>query len=163
MYKRKTPVEKKIGRPSIYTQDIADYICERIATSSSSMNTICKEIDISVYSVINWLSESHVAYRVNFSKDYALAKQLQGDYLAEELLDIADESDHDTEVGLDGKKVINHDAINRSRLRVDARKWAAAHLRPKKWGDKIDVTSDGGKVNHALSEEAILNILNKLK
>lgn len=35
----------------------------------------------------------------------------------------------------------NGDAVQRSKLRVDARKWVAAKLKPKKYGDKIDVTS----------------------
>ena len=38
----------------------------------------------------------------------------------------------------------NNEHIQRSRLRVDARKWIAAKLLPKRYGDKLQHTGDGG-------------------
>ena len=38
----------------------------------------------------------------------------------------------------DGKTIVDHENIQRSRLRVDARTWAAARLAPKKYGDRVE-------------------------
>lgn len=75
--------------------------------------------------------------RVNadLNTKYREAIAERGDYLADELVDLSDEmppSDLDP-------SLINA-WVNRQRLRIDARKWTAAKLRPKVWGDKIDVS-----------------------
>lgn len=67
-------------------------------------------------------------------KEYQAAIEERGDYLADELVDLSDEMPPE---GLD-PSLINA-WVNRQRLRIDARKWSAAKLRPKVWGDKIDV------------------------
>ena len=66
---------------------------------------------------------------------YKAAIEERGDYLADELVDLSDEMPPE---GLD-PQLINA-WVNRQRLRIDARKWSAAKLRPKQWGDKIDVS-----------------------
>lgn len=139
---------KKVGRPSLYTNELAEDICMQIATSSKSMKTICSELKISVATVITWLSEGHRNYISEFAKQYARAKELQADYLAEELMEIADDSGDDL-LTIDeyGNRVENREFVNRSKLRVDARKWIASKLKPKRYGDKIDVTTDGESVN----------------
>jgi hypothetical protein len=71
---------------------------------------------------------------------------MQAELLTDETIDIADDTTGDTEIIFkDGKqvKVENKEWVNRSRLRIDARKWLAAKLHPKKYGDKVDVTTDG--------------------
>src|SRR3546814_4173198 len=70
-------------------------------------------------------------------QQYARARDNQADTLADEILDIADDGSNDY-VGEDEK--YNGDAVARSRLRVDARKWLAGKLAPKKYGEKIDHT-----------------------
>src|SRR5258708_7552309 len=52
----------------------------------------------------------------------------------------------------DGKRIVDHENIQRSRLRVDARKWAAARLAPKKYGDHIshDVKGPGANFQPAI-------------
>ena len=47
----------------------------------------------------------------------------------------------------DGKPIVDHENIQRSRLRVDARKWAAARLAPRKYGDHISHDVKGGGIN----------------
>ncbi len=44
----------------------------------------------------------------------------------------------------DGKKTLDHEHVQRSRLRVDTRKWAAGKLAPKRYGDKLQHTGEGG-------------------
>ena len=83
--------------------------------------------------VFKWL-EVHKA----FQHQYARAREAQADALADEILDIADESDNDIVTDGEGNERTNHEAIARSRLRVDARKWLAGKLRPKVYGDKAE-------------------------
>lgn len=77
---------------------------------------------------------------------YARACAFRQEYLFEQILEIADTSDNDI-VEVDGEKKVNHENIQRDRLRVDARKWALAKMNPKKYGDKVDYTSGGEKIN----------------
>ncbi len=150
------------GRPSSFTQDIADSICEQLMTSSKSLRTICQQEGMPTpKTILNWLTEGSKPdgqeWAQTFLRQYARAKEEQADYLAEEILEIADDSKDDVlrskEVkNADGTKMVlleeNKEFTNRSRLRVDARKWIASKLKPKKYGDKLDLTSLGDKLNH---------------
>ena len=122
---------------SIYSQEIADEICEIIATTSKSLRKICKDERLpSVSTVLKWVRENEN----NFQKQYARAKQEQAEFMAEEILEISDDSSDDL-LGIDehGNKIENREFINRSKLRVDTRKWLMSKLLPKKYGDKIDI------------------------
>ncbi len=72
----------------------------------------------------------------DFRKRYAISREQQAERMAEELLDIADDGSNDTQVDEKGRRIVDFDHINRSRLRVDTRKWIASKLLPKKYGDK---------------------------
>jgi hypothetical protein len=122
-----------MARPSTFTQEIADSICLRL-TEGESLRAICRDDEMPAAStVFKWLSE-----RKEFSEQYARARELQADHLAEEILQIADDGQNDT-YQTDNGEAVNHDVIARSRLRVDARKWLAAKMAPKKYGDKLAV------------------------
>jgi len=137
----------------MFNQELADKICAEIASSSKSLRTICKELEIPVRTVLYWLSEGNKPdpkqeYK-DFLHQYARAKEEQADHLAEEILEIADDGSNDYMTITKGDKDYNvedREVTNRSRLRVDARKWIASKLKPKKYGDKIDITSGGDKV-----------------
>lgn len=126
------------GRPTVYTQEVADIICEEIATSNKSLKTICDdEFMPAVRTVLYWLRTNEI-----FLQQYTRAKEEQADFLAEEIIEIADDSSQDLDRIDDfGNRIENKEFVNRSRLRVDARKWVASKLKPKKYGDKLDVTS----------------------
>jgi len=81
------------------------------------------------------------------SDKYARAMELRAEILFDEVLDIADDQESDIYIDNEGLEQTNHNVIARSRLRVDARKWAASKLNPKKYGDKIDLTTGGDKIN----------------
>ena len=66
---------------------------------------------------------------------YTRAREVQAEIMAEEIIAIADDSAGDITIDEDGREIVNHEAIQRSRLRVDARKWVAAKLLPRKYGD----------------------------
>lgn len=72
---------------------------------------------------------------------------MQAELLADELFTIADDGSNDTIVVDEetGSTATNHDVINRSRLRVDTRKWYLSKVLPKIYGDKLDV-NHGGEV-----------------
>jgi len=72
-------------------------------------------------------------------QQYARAREAQADKLAEDILAIADDGTSDVYLDADGNERTNQDVIARSRLRVDARKWLASKMAPKKYGDKLDV------------------------
>jgi hypothetical protein len=121
-----------------FDQNTADRICERLV-NGESLRKICLSDDMPhAATVCRWLAENEP-----FREQYAHARDAQADTLADEILDIADDgtndwmSDKDDEEGT----TYNGDAVQRSKLRVDARKWLASKLKPKKYGEKIDVTS----------------------
>ena len=84
------------------------------------------------------------------SKQYARACEDRHDFLFDQILDIADDQEGDIII-IDGKEVTNHNVIQRSRLRVDARKWALSKMNPKKYGDKVDVTSKGNEIKSGVT------------
>lgn len=130
-------------RPSAFTQDIADTICERIA-DGESLRAICDEEGLPTKtSVFRWLADSE-----QFRDQYARAREAQADALVDDMLDIADDGRNDwmEKHNAEGEAIgwrENGEAIRRSQLRIDARKWMAGKLRPKKYGDKIDLTHAG--------------------
>jgi len=111
----------KIGRPSGYSVDVADTICQEIMTGKS-LRTICAQEDMpGASTVYSWLRE-----HPEFQEAYVQAREVQADVLADEIIEIAD-TEPDAQV---------------ARNRIDARKWLASKLRPKKYGDhlKLDHT-----------------------
>jgi hypothetical protein len=87
----------------------------------------------------NWIADNQ-----EFAAQYARAKDLQADFLAEQIIEISDDDSEDEifvggddETGAGTKRVANNEFIQRSRLRVEARKWVASKLAPKKYGDKL--------------------------
>ena len=90
--------------------------------------------------VMEWL-ENYPA----FARKYARARDIQTDLIAEEILDISDDSSRDWVTDQDGNRVVDHDHISRTRLRVDSRKWMAGKLKPKKYGEKVLHTGGDGE------------------
>lgn len=95
--------------------------------------------------VCRWLADPT---NDNFRQQYARACEERSEAFIEEILDIADDGHNDWMETYypngDAKGwEENGEAIQRSKLRVEARKWYASKMKPKKYGDKIDVTSDG--------------------
>lgn len=110
------------GRPSSFTQEIADEICARLS-DGQSMRSICREESMPcMTTVFKWLRENE-----GFAQQYARAKDETADAMSEDILDIADD--------------VTEDPQSR-RVRIDARKWIASKLKPKKYGDKLDLNAD---------------------
>jgi hypothetical protein len=134
-----------MARPTDYTEEIADAICERIA-DGESLRTICQSDDMPGRStVFRWL-----AAHKTFQDQYARAREEQADALFDEILQIADDGRNDSYTDDEGNVRTDHDVIARSRLRVDSRKWMAGKLRPKVYGDKIQQEIDATVTTRAL-------------
>lgn len=132
----------KPGRPTDYSQELGDVICAKIAEGMSVRN-ICLEEDMPCTTTFYRWMRLHKEFR----EQYAKAKDDQADALVEEILDIADDGtndwieNYDREGNSTGWKE-NKEAINRSRLRVDTRKWLASKLKAKKYGDSTILRGD---------------------
>lgn len=153
-----------MGRPSLYTDEVAAAILERLA-DGESLRSICADDDLPNKStVFRWL-DAHDGFR----DQYARAREMQADVLFDEILSIADEEctmvradkhgskdegDGNTEVVFDGT------AVARNRLRVDARKWMAGKLRPKVYGEKVSAEI-GGPGGGAILFERIERVIVK--
>jgi len=137
----KVKFPKKSGRPKLYSAELANKVCEAIATSQKSLRTICESEDMpSVGTILKWLRED----TNGFLAQYARAKEEQADLLVEDMLDIADDGTNDYMTIVKGDikyNVEDKEVTNRSKLRVETRKWIASKLKPKKYGDKLDVTN----------------------
>lgn len=114
---------RPMGRPTDYTDELADLICERLA-DGKSLRSICRADDMPDKStVFRWL-----AARPSFRDRYERAREAQADSHADDITDIADDPKLEP---------------NDKRVRIDARKWLAAKLRPMKYGDASTVRHTG--------------------
>lgn len=164
------------GRPSDYTQEMADEICGELA-AGKSMRTVCEPDERpSKATVFNWL-RTHK----EFLDQYEKAKAESADALTEEMLDIADYSVNDLivtlAVELEDKPQgewtkedlmlvaakLNPENIQRSRLRVDTRKWIASKLKPKKYGEASQVTVSGDQDNPLFPSDIKVNVVSPEK
>lgn len=126
------------GRPTRYTNALADRICSELR-QGKSLKLICDDPSMpGTTTVYRWLS---LPSRQDFRDRYARAREDSADAMLEDILDIADTGDNDTYVDDNGNVRTDNDVVQRSKLRIETRKWAMARLKPTKYGDKIDVTS----------------------
>ncbi len=86
-----------------------------------------------IRTVLRWVFKDEA-----FRQQYAQARELQAELRADEIIDIADDTSEDEIFTEDGKRFENREFVNRSRLKIDARKWVAAKLLPKKYGERVD-------------------------
>lgn len=123
------------GRPSTYTQAVADRICQELA-SGSSLRKICKAPGMPPESTVReWVIDD-----VNgFAAHYTRARQMCAERWADEVLDLADLPPATLP---DGR--IDAGAVNHQRLMVDSRKWLLSKVLPKVYGDKVAVDHNGG-------------------
>lgn len=135
------------GRPSDFTQEKADAICERLI-EGESLRSICRDEEMPhAATVCRWLGNNEA-----FREQYAHARGAQADTLADEILDISDTpvTGVRTTTKPDGAvETVEGDMIEHRRLRVDSRKWYASKLAPKKYGDRQTHEhqgADGGPV-----------------
>jgi hypothetical protein len=112
------------GRPPIYSEELADAVCERIAADDVGLLEVCKAPDMpSAATVKKWLRTNEA-----FAAKYARAKVEQGLHHGERVL----------------QAVINEPDPARARVLFDAFKWSAAKLAPRVYGDRVALTNAAG-------------------
>lgn len=115
-----------MSKPEVrFSQAIFDTICERLS-NGESLRGICRDDGMpQVSTVWRWMVDNEER-----RNQYTRAREEQADTLADEIVAIADNAT-DAQI---------------ARLRVDARKWFASKVAPKKYGDKTDITSNGNTI-----------------
>lgn len=148
--------EKKIGRPSIYTPELAAEICRRLSLGET-LRAICREDAFpNITTVMDW----NLHDKEGFSKQYARARAAQAEHLFDELLEIADDGTNDwvEKKGDTPGYDFNGEHYQRSRLRVDTRKWYLSKVLPKKYGDKLDLTTAGKELPAPILGPLVKNV-----
>lgn len=142
--KASNDVKDKGGRPTIYSEELAQVICESLMVGMS-LRKICQLDGMpAISTVMQWLASG----KNGFMEQYAHARQVQAEYLLDELIDIADDSADDYEI-VNGEERLNQEHIQRAKLRIDTRKWNIEKLAPKKYGAKQQLEhtgSNGGAI-----------------
>ncbi|MFA7269920.1 MAG: hypothetical protein WC073_11295 [Sterolibacterium sp.] len=140
-YKR--PVKFKVKKPTAKPTTAQlldaigiDEICEQVA-ECSPLREIADKVGVSKGSLINWLA--------NHADQYARAREAQADVLATDILTLADVcrvGTITTEKANGDVETKTTDMVERARLQIDARKWLAGKMAPKKYGDRLTHAGD---------------------
>ena len=119
------------GRPSKYSKEIAEKICYLVETQAKGLNTICDEnAELpSFRTVFYWLTKYP-----EFLQLYTRAREGQADTIADKMLEIA------------FRPSANLTEAQDKKTQLDTLKWIASKLKPRKYGDKLDLTSGGEKL-----------------
>jgi hypothetical protein len=125
----------KLGRPTIYNKEVGNKVCELISEGKTLREIGATEGLPSLAVISAWNVSANELYKP-FQEQYARAMQTRAIRWAEELLEIADETSKDKMVDEYGNEKPNSEYINRSRLRVDTRKWLLSKVLPKVYGDR---------------------------
>lgn len=123
--------------------DILDIICEDIINGASLRKAISKHKPLKATTFFKWLRDDEIK-----REQYARATIERAELMFEDMFDIADDGTNDwmekfNDKGESTGWAVNGENIQRSRVRIDTRKWALSKMMPKKYGEKLDVTTDG--------------------
>lgn len=131
-----------------YSDAIARKLCERIM-EGQSLKEVCEDPRMpSVRTVTRWFADPRLA---DFREMYYFSRRIQAEIRVDEIFEIADNTSNDWKEKFDKdgnflEMVPDGEAIQRSRVRIDTRKWFAARLVPRLYGDRkeidLDVTGD---------------------
>ena len=127
-----------------YSEDEIDTIFKRII-NAISINNMSLRAALRMHGMPT--SETFFKW-IDADKDktiqYTRACEQRADNIFEEILEIADDSSNDVKITEDGIQTVNSEFVQRSKLRVDARKWMLGKMNPKKYGDKSTTILEGG-------------------
>jgi hypothetical protein len=122
------------GRPTDYTEKLADEICNVISVSPKGLPTLCKENP-------HWPAPTTIfAWRAkyeDFSNKYTKAKHDQIESLVDDMLEISKDDSKDYLTDKEGNTVGNAVRVSRSRLQIETNKWLAMKLLPRVYGDSL--------------------------
>lgn len=164
----KPPLRKssaKLGAPSKFNPKLGAEICMRLA-GGESLHSICEEDKFpTVVTVCRWLlapEEDEPSQELeDFRNQYAKARRVQAELRVDEIMDIADDGRNDWMLRNDPENagyVANSEHINRSRLRIDSRKWYASKMLPKIYGEKVQTEHSGNVTLSGLVEASLIDV-----
>ena len=169
--KKKAPARKKAAKPlppfHINNREwdkfaVMEEICARLSETAYGLAYICRNDDTlpTAKTIFHWMNaEDQAGGDKPLCDMYARAKESQADFMAEQILEIADDGTNDYVIRENkaGEKVeaIDHEHVQRSKLRVDARKWVAAKLKPRKYGDKLELSGDPERPLASMTDDEI--------
>lgn len=150
--------ETKIGRPTKYTPELCEGICALMA-EGRSLRSICIMDNMpAISTVMRWLTD---ADKADFQEQYQRAYDQRALAIFEEMLDIADDGSNDwmeRETRSGTITVLDHEHVQRSKLRLDARYWMLQRMAPKRFGDKMQIDSKVDITKHYSDDDkAILD------
>lgn len=134
---------------------IQEKILERLM-KGEHLTAICRDSEMpSLETVYRWLRTN-----AEFAERYSFSREVAAQVMCDEIIEIADDSGDDWIDGWDGRK-LNRDAIERSKIKIDARKWTLATTMPHKFGNRTNIEvsgKDGGAITMANSVISIAEL-----
>ena len=121
-------VRRPPGRPSIFTNELAAEICASIERGHSLRRACQADSMPSARTVHRWLHENE-----DFRQQYARSRAIQTEVFIDQIVDLADAVANETEPA----------KVQAAKLAIDTRKWVAARMLPRRYGDRIDLKQDG--------------------
>jgi hypothetical protein len=104
------------------------------------MTTACNDLGIDRSTI--W---RRITANPGFRDAYKRARELQAHALVDRALEIADDSSKDTYIDSEGRRRIDHDHINRAKLRVNYIKWFAGKIAPHIYGSRPKASAEPGE------------------
>lgn len=123
--------QEKAGRPSHFTQELADEICARLSEGGKSLRTVCEELNIHHTTVLTWARDNP-----QFADQYARARVIADDVDFDDIVDEASEPPPTV------KGFVDAGWVAWKRNLIDAKKWSLSKRRPKKYGDRTVLAGD---------------------
>lgn len=161
--------KKPTGRPSQFTDQLFQSICERIA-DGEPLRQICRDDGMPNYRTFyDWLDRDDLLSKsadenvkstsLNLSARFARAREDGHDAIAEETLKIADDGTNDwmEKQDKEGKNIgwqLNGEHVQRSKLRIETRLKLLSKWNPKKYGEKVELAGPGANGEHLINTSA---------
>jgi len=128
------PEVSKLGRPTHYNETIAKAICEAYASCKDGIEVVCAKNPGFPHpsTIYEWRNVHKI-----FDEMYIRARENKAEYVAALITQVAFDERGD-EVPFYGQV-----HVQRDKLKFDALRWQASKLNPRKFGEKVDLTTNG--------------------
>ena len=131
-----------MARPTVYNEEVKNEICGRIS-EGESLRSVCASDNLpAISTIMDWLVKNTYP---EFSEQYTRSRHVQYLLMADEILDIADNGANDYMIRHhkdDEAYSLNGEHVQRSRIRLDTRKWVLCKMLPKIYGDKPETVNE---------------------
>ena len=139
-----------------YSPELADRVCE-LMIEGLSLRKICEVEGMpSRQSIFNWLEKNE-----QFRQRYEIARAMQVEFWAHEIIEIADDTSGDFIINEHGERVFDHENVQRAKLKIDARKWLMSKLHPARYGDRVTADITVKRDMRELSDSELLQIVGR--